>query len=181
MARLKSATAEAHRRTEAIMPTKAMLSGSLDKVGYAALLSDLFRIYHSLEQHLENTIPPYPALSHFFQKKAPWLAEDLQHLGRELPPPLPKKHPHHGMPQLAGMMYVLEGSMLGGQVILKGLRKSPHLARMPHHFYSGNGAKTRKRWGEFCRICEATIAEEEMPLATDGANYTFAFFQQQLL
>lgn len=162
------------------MPTEALLNGTLGIDAYASMLAAQFRIYQSLESHLAVSLGPYPILSRFFQKKSPWLAADLRELQAAIPPPIATGHAMQALPQLVGMLYVLEGSMLGGQVILKSLRKNPALAPLSHRFYQGNGAGTGQRWREFIAQCEGEVAEEDLPKAVEGAVYAFDFFRENL-
>lgn len=180
MKRLRQATATQHQRTEAAMPSEALLNGTLGTAAYARLLARQFLIYQNLEAHLATALSPYPELAGFFQAKTPWLAADLQQLDTPRPPALPHQHPQHTAAQLLGLLYVLEGSMLGGQVILKSLLKNPHLRHLSHSFYRGNGPRTGARWQQFRSLAVRTVSPEAEPEAVAAANHAFRFFLENL-
>jgi heme oxygenase len=74
-----------------------------------------------------------------------------------------------------GALYVLEGSSLGGRVILKELkRRDVSLAGLG--FLDPYGADTSRRWQSFLAILEREITScEQKADAVKGALDTFAF------
>ncbi len=176
---LKEATAELHQQTERAMPLGEVLRGNNPAEDYGALLSLQYQIYQDLESHLEEQLE-HPAIKDFFHKKSPWLATDLETMGLPVPLPLSGQHPVMNNAFAVGVLYVLEGSMLGGQVILKMLKKVESLDGLPHHFYTAYGAETGKRWSAFKTLSEEVVEEGSAADAEAGANYAFEFFLQKL-
>ncbi|MBI0534900.1 biliverdin-producing heme oxygenase [Roseomonas sp. KE2513] len=99
------------------------------------------------------------------------LRDDLRALGTEpeglpaCPPP-----PIHGRAEAMGSLYVMEGSTLGGRVILKrldGLGLPPGSCR----YFAGYGDGTGAMWMSFLQRLEA---EADAPAVLRGARATFA-------
>ena len=176
---LKESTAALHQLTEDAMPLGRVLRGDSPFEDYGTLLSLQYQIYQDLERHLEEQLQ-HPDLKSFFHQKAPWMAADLQNMGLPVPPPLEGQHPAMSDAFAIGVLYVLEGSMLGGQVILKMLKKVESLDGLPHHFYTAYGAETGQRWMAFKALSENMVPENCAQEAVAGANYAFGFFLEKL-
>ncbi len=178
---LKSATNDLHQQTEMLMPSAALVDGSLSLEAYRQLISSLYQIHFKIEHFLEKAVEEHPTLAAFYENKLPWLAEDLAAMGMAAPvvsSEIPA--PPTGKAALAGMMYVLEGSTLGGQVILKGLRKNGALQGLPNRYYTGYGQLTGTKWRSFMEILESVVLPEEAAPAVEGANYAFKLFMANL-
>lgn len=99
------------------------------------------------------------------------LRDDLRALGIApeglpvCPPP-----PLHGRGEAMGSLYVMEGSTLGGRVILKGLDRGavPEDARS---YFAGHGEATGSMWRGFLERLEA---EPDATSVLRGAKATFA-------
>jgi heme oxygenase (biliverdin-IX-beta and delta-forming) len=169
-------------QTEALMPSAALTDGTLNLQQYTQLLCSLYVIHHQIENYMAGVLLPYPTLAAFCQKKLPWLTDDLMALGATIPdvPAMGIIPPSTSEAYLVGMLYVLEGSMLGGQVILKGLRKNAELSHLPHRYYTGNGQLTGARWKAFIQILEETVSLQELESAVNGANFAFSLFLDNL-
>ncbi len=114
---------------------------------------------------------------HAERLRADLLRADLLELGTGLagavaPPILALETFAHGM----GAAYVLEGSTLGGSVLVGRVRTSfgPHA---PVRFLSVHGAHVRAMWTRFCNALEATIGAAEREDASTGAVRTFEAFR----
>jgi heme oxygenase len=99
------------------------------------------------------------------------LRDDLRALGvapDELPVAPPP--PLHGHGEAMGSLYVMEGSTLGGRVILKGLGRLgvPEDARS---YFAGHGEATGAMWRGFLARLEA---EPDADAVLRGAKATFA-------
>lgn len=72
-----------------------------------------------------------------------------------------------------GALYVLEGSTLGSQIIIKRLR-SKLSDNIHHYFYSGYGEQTQIMWREFIKHLNACCTKnEDIEHAVHGAIKTF--------
>ena len=88
----------------------------------------------------------------------------------------------HAMPplrtrlQLLGVMYVLEGSTLGGQVITRQLAQAGIPLRA---YFTGYGARTGPRWKTFCQLLtEAAPAGPDQDEIVASAALTFQRLDQ---
>jgi len=78
---------------------------------------------------------------------------------------------------LLGCLYVMEGSLLGGQVIARLLNKV--LALKQHNgcaFFYGYGSKTYEYWQVFCRYLNGVSLAYEKQEVIDTALQTFSLF-----
>jgi heme oxygenase (biliverdin-IX-beta and delta-forming) len=182
--RLKFETRPHHERAER---TVRLMDPALTPGDYRRHLEALWGLHAPLEEQLsERLAGPLPGLRIGERRKAPWLAEDLRALGHDaaslarLPraawlPPLP------GVPEALGCCYVLEGSTLGGQVILRHLQR--HFEGVPvgrFAFLRAYGEQTGPMWralGETLQQVSVQAASEPFDAAVvKGAQDTFEAF-----
>jgi heme oxygenase len=77
-----------------------------------------------------------------------------------------------------GELYVVEGSALGGRVIVKRLRQ--RFPGLPHHFYA-IGEHAEAPWRRFQSVLDRVLAgPDALAAAVDGALRMFARFEQTL-
>lgn len=138
---------------------------------YAWIIRAFHRAYSIMETKkktaLNDGLPDSPVLE--------WLAADMAMHGIE-PLPLPDL-PYEdieNLPQLAGYLYVKQGSTLGGQII------SPHLDRhlglkagASNHFFAGYGADTGAMWKEFTTKANNLLTESDINTAIVSAQNSF--------
>ena len=83
-----------------------------------------------------------------------------------------------------GYAYVIEGSTLGGRVILKHIHQALQLEQDGTRFFAGYGAETGKYWKEFLQefcayVLANNTAEEAIKGAIDGFSHIHRHFAQQ--
>lgn len=82
-----------------------------------------------------------------------------------------------GKPSMAyalGYAYVIEGSTLGGRVILKQVMPSLHLEEDGTRFFAGYGADTGKYWKAFLQqFCAYILSNNAQEVAIQGAQDAF--------
>jgi heme oxygenase len=110
--------------------------------------------------------------------KRQWIEEDLTALGYRIDEPdsFILSDEYETLSYALGAFYVLEGSTLGGRVILKSLPKSIGLSGDGGRcYFAGYGADTGARWESFlanlCNYALSNHCEEEV---IAGANRAFA-------
>ena len=154
MLRLKEETAQAHKETEAHSRGGEIMSGTLDLDGYI----DILQKNYQLHQHFEDALRNIEGLNELFKGgigerwRTASLIADLRLLGQE-----PMAYPDSqelarpgNLRQALGCMYVLEGSTLGGAVILKKLQRIPSISEhQAFGFYGFYGPALGKKWQEF--------------------------------
>lgn len=180
--RLKEETKEAHLTVEKrlVVRIKAINSES----DYSKLLRYFYIFFGGLEI-LVNNISNIPFLPDYhLRRKSVALANDL----RALQSPLPEVAEQSALPYIkndleaAGVIYVMEGSTLGGIHIAEMLRKRSVLNDVnAFAFFDGYGSRTVAMWQSFQKAinCMARSREEELAVI-NSANNTFMKFDNLL-
>jgi len=172
--RLKEETALLHQETENLLAQKLLRISTT--VGYTELLLIFYGYYAPVEQQVQAYLPPQ--LQQAVElKKTSWLQKDLAALGHEGEKPIAATLPTvNSAAEAFGCLYVLEGSTLGGRIILKMLKKQiPSLQDGQLTFFNGYGAATGTQWQQFKSILDTYQAESQQVIA--AANETFLRFQ----
>jgi heme oxygenase len=150
---LKQATRSAHDRIERALP---LLDRSLTGERYLRVLQSLYGFYAPLEPLCEVEAGPTAAVLELkTRRKAPLLADDLAILGHahsEIQAlPSCRTLPMVTEPsQAIGVLYVLEGATLGGQIISQRLRESLAItAANGGSFFACYGDGRREMWRRF--------------------------------
>jgi len=154
-AALRDATEAAHLRLHELAPFRALAEGSLDRVGYGALLGRLLGFHAAMERRLAEA----PALDGFGidlaeRRRSPLLRADLAWLGCPDPgaeAPLP---PFAGAPAAIGGLYVVEGSTLGGLHLARALDPLLPDGVEGRRFLLGHGAAHGAMWRAACAAFE---------------------------
>ena len=184
-ARLKSSTSARHAALDAHPAMAGLTEPGFPLPRYRALLQAhhafLSWVEPPLEEALERLGLPFP---YGHRRKLPLVERDLRWFGLvpegALPPP--SASPPTTLPALAGVLYVLEGSTLGGQLIARALER--HLALGPTTgaaYFQGYGAETRARWVEVLAFLDQAASDEAQLLEAERyAHLTFELFGQAL-
>ena len=185
MPRLKSETRPHHERTEAQV---RLMDADLTPTAYRRHLEALLGFHAPLEASLASLpLEQVAGLSIQERWKVSLLEEDLRAFGHDahslarLPrcaalPALP------GLPEALGCLYVLEGSTLGGQLILRHLRRQFEGAAQPQtfSFFNAYGDVVGPRWRAFGdavnQASEAAADEAFDARVVRGAQETFDAF-----
>lgn len=177
LSQLKTKTRTRHEQTEELLYTQQLMAGTLTQDEYIHLLQIHYRFHQALEAAVAKHADALAGYDYPPSRKTPWLVADLQQVGTPIPSSAPALFANWTATQLLGALYVSEGSMLGGQVIAKALRRNPGLAHVDPHFFGGYGAQTGPRWKAFCAYLtqQAEGHQDEVIAAADRA---FVYFQQ---
>jgi heme oxygenase len=165
---LRSATDALHQRIET----------SLDIVADSAVRRRLIEQYAGLHIPADASLGPYLADVHGLDFRGRSRARFLlKFAGTTTPPafPIPANRA-----EALGMLYVLEGSTLGGRLILRMLAargiEDPDLA-----FLDPYGAETGRRWRSFLSVLSREIDDEEqIGAACRGARSGFQHAERLL-
>ncbi len=176
---LRQATEHLHHKVEQYAHAAEIRQNTFSLALYKDLIAKNYRIHAQLEALLLQAKAQlgHTPLYQFHTSKLPLLAKDAQLL--QIPLPVPKQHfeaiPLETTGHLVGLLYVLEGSMLGGQFIYKALKKNEQLAHLPEfYFFAGNGSDTGQQWRTFCTLAERSDIQQEE--AHHAAKLTFQFY-----
>ena len=180
---LRTKTTESHKELEALPISKSIVDPKITVEEYALYLS----LMHDIVQNFEENI--YPILSEVIsdlseRKKAHLILNDLKNIGSEKKQtfsPL-KNSSEISIPFAMGMMYVVEGSTLGGRFILKNIQESLNFTEENGaSYFSGYGNKTGSFWKNYLNSLsdfEAQNNSEEEIIA--GADYAFRIIGKHL-
>lgn len=164
MLRLRHETAQEHRAVEDVAYSRSIMDGDLTRAHYEDLMCKNYLIHAQAEPLLEavEALANIEGLQLVKRRKAHHIAEDLKAMGAELPALQPAwSLVPQNLYQALGMMYVLEGSSLGGAVIQRALAKNPAISSIgAFHFYGCYGQEIGSLWKTFGEIVEAHTADE---------------------
>jgi heme oxygenase len=179
MTRLKSGTEACHRKLEGRFPISAP---DFDRTCYVRLLKSFYGFHRPLEAAIAAAMSPTQREDFELPRRlrASKLARDLAFLG--VPPEEVTALPDcEDLPavltpaQAIGALYVLEGSTLGGQFILKRLTAQLDVdAERGAAYYAGHGGDTGPLWKRFGeRVNALPLSETERTDAVQAAVGTF--------
>jgi len=164
LSQLRSATVVAHRKLEEQIDAVAGFADPTRR-------QDLIRRFASFQLPAEAALAPHlqavPELDWARRRRAALFPPSIR--TRSLPPfPSPTN-----LAEALGMLYVLEGSTLGGHVIIRNLRKAgSECASLA--FLDPYGPETGRRWRDFIDVLErATSSERARIHACKGAVLAF--------
>jgi heme oxygenase len=183
--RLKEETRACHRSIERVVP---LMRPDLSITAYRAYLHRLLGYYRPVEARL-GAWAGWSALGIDFEarRKVPLLERDLARLPeRESAEPEPSGAPV--LPELTsparklGCLYVLEGSTLGGQVLVRHVRRELGLQEANGcAFLAGYGTSTGRMWRSFTAALDAYARREGHDArVVDAARETFVTLEAWL-
>ncbi|BAV05955.1 heme oxygenase [Filimonas lacunae] len=171
---IKEATKEAHLFLE-----KKVVK-QLKEIRTNKDYADFLKHFYAYFNHLEKAIAPFitvDVLPDYAQRRnSSYLKNDIEELGSDI-----SELPATTVPQITstlqalGALYVMEGSIMGGPIIVKMLEKANITTGVS--FYSGYGENTGQMWGVFTGVMNAQAkTEEEESVAIEAAKETFLKF-----
>ncbi|MCI2244552.1 biliverdin-producing heme oxygenase [Xanthomonas sp. PPL568] len=172
---LRDATAQQHQAVEDLPAMRALLGAALSLSAYAHVLRRHHAALAGWERQEAAWLRDCGDAQWQYQPRAPLLAQDL-HALQASPPALQPVPPVSAEAQRWGMLYVVEGSRLGGRVIARQLRQTlPAAAPALSYFELGHADPAA--WRHFQQRLERALPT--VPLqqaAVDGARAMFAHF-----
>lgn len=178
---LRTGTQDLHVKAETQTQLGALSSESFTVENYRTIL----KAFHQVHQHLESELKKVSELSSILPdleerwklaslQKDLALAQDLQSISFPFG--------NFNLSQALGVLYVLEGSTLGGQVILKNLKQKSGFESEDFHYYNHYGLETGKYWQIFLSTLEKAsqsgrINSQE---CVQAARHTFELIIQSL-
>lgn len=173
---IKEATKAAHLQLEkkVIEKMKAIRSNS----DYADFLTYFYTYFSQVEKAIapfitEQLLPDYKD-----RRNSAYLKNDIEELGNQV-----NEVPAINLPQLEnhlqalGALYVMEGSIMGGSIIIKMLEKGGITKGIS--FFSGYGEATGQKWGMFVSVLNQQAENEaQQAVVIAAANEAFARFEE---
>lgn len=181
---LRSKTSESHKSLEAIPISKLLVNPNISLHVYSLYLSLMHDVVNDFEKFI------YPLVDDVIldiseRKKASLILNDLKSIGEEKQKGhtfLKNSDQKYSVPFALGMLYVLEGSTLGGRFILKNIQENLGLDEENGvSYFSGYGNKTGSYWKKFLAYFtefEAQNNTEEEIIA--GADFAFTIIGKHL-
>jgi heme oxygenase len=178
---LKTHTSSHHDQIEGSID---LLKLSSEKNVYIKMLQAFASFYFSIELELSHFRKELGAKGVDLNErsKLEYLYSDLKYFGVSIDNfPRPQVKKINNVQEAMGILYVLEGSTLGGQIICTHLKKSGLIGEEGHggSFFYSYGKHTIKKWQEFKTILDSLPAEDQ-PSLLSSAQWTFEFLQQWL-
>jgi heme oxygenase len=176
--KIKSETGDAHRTLENLPIPRALLAPTLSPQDYRRYLLAMRRINHDIEKRV------FPLLTAHFSDletriKTGWINADLGDT-ECFEPATVFDISDRSEAFLAGILYTVEGSTLGGRFIMAGIAKSLGVtANQGARYFAGYGNETGLRWKRFLQeLSPLADAEPEQVIA--GASHAFHAIGKQL-
>lgn len=180
---LKKSTQELHNEAEVYNDASKVLDNSITVEEYKDLLITNYGSYKPLENFIaDNNDVLNNRFSSFAEfHKSNRIEKDLKCLGiisADLELPIFKPN-MVTLSYLLGIIYVMEGSMMGGLMISKQMQKCEHLTTLPDQkFFNREVTQTLERWNGFKEKVEDIENQINTEEITSGANDAFAFFKK---
>jgi heme oxygenase len=171
---IKEATKEAHLNLEkkVVQKMKAIRSDA----DYADFLKHFYAYFNQVEQAIAPYITTELLPDHAERRNSSYLKQDIEELGSNVNDlPTATSPEINNTIQALGALYVMEGSIMGGPIIVKMLEKFGITKGVS--FFSGYGEATGQMWGKFVAVLNAQANKEaEEQQAITAANDTFSNF-----
>lgn len=163
-----------HRQLECCAPFSRLLQDDVSRLDLVNALSLLYTFIDGLESVLLPRLRETPYRSLYRPRRA-LLAADLAALGQATPAPQALVLPQSAL-SLLGVIYAVEGSALGGQVLARHLatRLAPRDALALGYFSAlaeGMGAHWQQVLGA---LRQALVGPEEIDQVTTGVHLVFS-------
>ena len=184
---LRGATHQVHVRLNRHSLLVGLTQPGYSLSSYRKLLSAYFQLYSLLEKKINQFLGKHPCeLDYSGRRKLPWLSKDIAFFEDGSPAfvldmplaQISQEIEHVG--QLIGVLYAIEGSTLGGQVISRSLAEHLGLTRSKGAcFFNGYGEETLNMWNDFICFAENIASDaNQRIMAEQAACQTFQLFEQ---
>ncbi|HEY8171116.1 MAG TPA: biliverdin-producing heme oxygenase [Candidatus Limnocylindria bacterium] len=173
MHRLRAETRAQHVATEAIPFSSSILAGTLSREAYAGQLAAYLPVHRAIETAVATS--RHPALAEVWtadMRRTPLLKEDLAVLGATTSSARAARAEGQSMAAwiaglaggdpvaILGVLYVMEGSTLGGAVLRRHLARAFDLADAGLRYYSPYGTHPKPHWAAFSHRMNQAVTDE---------------------
>ncbi len=179
--RLRNETASMHTALEELPVSKNLLSPDLNEDSYVLYLSLMYNVV----RHAEDSL--FPILAAIVpdieeRRMLHFIMEDLAFFGRPAVTNTEIFGQGHSEAFVMGILYVLQGSSLGGRVIFKHVQKQLGVNELRGgRYFAGYGEDTGPKWKSFIAFLSAY--EERTGNGAEiiaGANFAFERIREHL-
>jgi len=154
--RIKKLTRPFHKEAELAFYPRILLEGTIEPAQYANYLF-ILKAMHTVWEKKCFSFSEWEktGIDVRVRSRLPQLQKDLSLLGSEFPDSLKGVEPEwipRTFAESVGLMYVLEGSTLGGRILSVKIPSlfAGHVAAKCVHYFSGYGEKNEEMWSGFC-------------------------------
>ena len=188
-ARLRAASHPSHVRINNHPMLESLTEKTFLLSTYRTILIGYFHLYGEMEMQIKRFTEHHPvSFDYSARTKLAWLEDDLHFLNGSSQIDFsssasPIEFPAiQSIGQLIGVLYPIEGSTLGGQVISRHLKQNHGLtAQQGARFFNGYGTDTRALWEDFCRFADTIESDSEQYRSAEAATLlTFKKFEETL-
>lgn len=180
---LKLSCKEAHIKTEKTLIEKLKAINTVDD--YITILTMFYGFFSPLEAQIEKHITANQLPDIGKRKRSALILSDLQQLDYKKPLTIAEDLPViANYLQAVGVLYVLEGSTLGGQYIAQMLLQKPALKdhKDAITFFRGYEQENLAMWEIFIHHLQANLEKEEhLDIAMHSAIDTFSLLDEWIL
>lgn len=174
---LRTETDVAHQRLHAQSSFAALAAGTIDLSDYVRLMQRLHDFYRPLDQAISAALSDCDNPAFDYQWRSDLLAADLDHFGGTEDQPIWQGASSVVSPKtVGGVLYVVEGAVLGGSLLDRMARKL-----LSEHSTNGRGywawcrSEGKHRWASLLRYLDGLSARgHAVDDLTAGAHATFA-------
>ncbi|WP_282629110.1 biliverdin-producing heme oxygenase [Empedobacter sedimenti] len=172
---LKTSTANYHDEIEGKLASKKLFDGTFTDQDYYKMLQVNHLFLEVYEKDIRDLLSEND-LHNFVQTnldKLSLIEKDLNELSLSKLN-ISKKANLQNRAEAIGALYVIEGSMLGGNVIAKTLKKYPDLADQKFNYFGHYGENLGQSWKTFVSyINEEFTNEEQQKQVLEGAKKAY--------
>ena len=183
LAKLRETTLPAHTKLESLPISERIVQPDITKEEYALYLNLMSRIVADIEKHIfpivADTLPDIDQ-----RKKSNLIQADLAFLSPAntfTNYPLQEAGYTYSPSFAMGVMYVIEGSTLGGRVIMKNIENTlGYNADQGGKYFAGYGAQTGLLWKSFLKTFMQFAETHDEEDISAGANFAFTVIHNYL-
>lgn len=173
---LKQNTAEFHDAAEKLFNSEKIFNKTFTLEDYKKIINtNYLMLLHSEDQIFNSLNEKFAEKLQLDQrKKLPLIEKDLENLS------LKNQATSHALEinnenEALGMMYVIEGSTLGGNVIAKQLSKTEGFDNVAFNFFGCYQENTGPMWKNFKEVLDTEVTEENYDEVLSGAKKLYTF------
>ena len=174
--KIKEETKSAHLSLEKLVVQQ--LKSIKNNEDYGNFLKKFYTYFSQVEKVISPYITSQLLPDYADRRNSSYLENDIKALGFDVDETMTVPVPKIDNEVAAlGALYVMEGSIMGGRIIIQMLEKLGVTEGVS--FFSGYGAETGQKWGVFTKVMNDTAkTEQDEEQAVNTANETFQLFEK---
>jgi len=174
--KIKEETKSAHLSLEKLVVQQ--LKSIKNNEDYGNFLKKFYTYFSQVEKVISPYITSQLLPDYADRRNSSYLENDIKALGFDVDETMTVAVPKIDNEVAAlGALYVMEGSIMGGRIIIQMLEKLGVTEGVS--FFSGYGAETGQKWGVFTKVMNDTAkTEQDEEQAVNTANETFQLFEK---